>query len=162
MVLDLRYEARDIDQKLTSQAKIDQWFDAKTQGLTNLAKAQLKKRWGTMRKVLSSRERLEKIAADIQLDMATRDRLMNDRGNAMVVCDSIHSACRLYEMFRETDLADKVRGRHLVRAHLDQHQGRANRRRAHRTTPAIQRVSKDARRALRRAGRHGDAQGRTL
>ena len=54
-MLDLRYEARDIDQSLTSQDKIDQWFEAKTKGLTDLAKAQLKKRWGTMQKVLSVR-----------------------------------------------------------------------------------------------------------
>ena len=30
VVLDLRYEARDIDQNIRSQAKIDQWFEAKT------------------------------------------------------------------------------------------------------------------------------------
>ena len=58
VVLDLRYEARDIDQNITSQAKIDQWFDAKTKGLTDVARAQLKRRWGTMQNVLSSRDRL--------------------------------------------------------------------------------------------------------
>ena len=52
VVLDLRYEARDIDQRITSQAKIDQWFEAKTKGLTDIGKAQLKQRWGTMRNVL--------------------------------------------------------------------------------------------------------------
>ncbi|RPH76579.1 MAG: type I restriction endonuclease subunit R, partial [Nitrospiraceae bacterium] len=64
VVVDLRYESRDIDQRITSQTKIDQWFEAKTQGLTDLAKAQLKQRWGTMQKVLSSRKRLEQIVAD--------------------------------------------------------------------------------------------------
>jgi type I restriction enzyme, R subunit len=33
VVLDLRYEARDIDQNITSQTRIDQWFDSKTKGL---------------------------------------------------------------------------------------------------------------------------------
>ena len=33
VVLDLRYEARDIDQNLTSQDRIDQFFDSKTRGL---------------------------------------------------------------------------------------------------------------------------------
>src|SRR5262249_2410276 len=61
VVLDLRYEARDIDQNLTSQEKIDQWFDLKTKGLKDAAKAELKQRWGTMQKVLSSKSRLEKI-----------------------------------------------------------------------------------------------------
>jgi type I restriction enzyme R subunit len=59
VVLDLRYEARDIDQSITSQAKIDQWFEAKTKGLNDLAKAQLKQKWGTMQRVLSSQDRLE-------------------------------------------------------------------------------------------------------
>src|SRR5207344_1590587 len=75
VVLDLRYEARDIDQSITSQAKIDQWFEAKTKGLTDVARAQLKQRWGTMQKVLSARDRLQKIVDDIHMDMATRDRL---------------------------------------------------------------------------------------
>ena len=107
VVLDLRYEARDIDQNITSQDKIDQWFESKTGGLTDLAKAQLKQRWGTMRNVLSARERLEKIVADIMLDMAVRDRLKSGRGNAMLVTDSIYSACRIFEMFQQTDLAGK-------------------------------------------------------
>ena len=53
-MLDLRYEARDIDQAITSQQKIDHWFDAKTKGLNDIAKAQLKQKWGTMQRVLSS------------------------------------------------------------------------------------------------------------
>ena len=107
VVLDLRYEARDIDQELTSEDKIDQWFEAKTSGLTDLAKAQLKQRWGTMRSVLSAQDRLQKIVADIVFDMGTRDRLKSGHGNALLVSNSIHSACRLYAMFQETDLAGK-------------------------------------------------------
>jgi len=107
VVLDLRYEARDIDQNITSQAKIDQWFDLKTRGLTDVARAQLKQRWGTLRKVLSARDRLEKIVADILLDMETSDRLKSGHGNALLVSGSIYSACRFFEMFRQTDLAGK-------------------------------------------------------
>ncbi len=107
VVLDLRYEARDIDQRITSQAKIDQWFEAKTRGLTDLAKAQLKQRWGTMQEVLSSQSRLEQIAADILMDMATRDRLKSGRGNAMLISGSIYQACKFYELFDKTDLKGK-------------------------------------------------------
>ncbi len=107
VVLDLRYEARDIDQRITSQAKIDQWFEAKTSGLTDLAKAQLKQRWGTMQKVLSSKSRLEQIVADILMDMETRDRLKSGRGNAMLVSGSIYQACKFYELFNETNLKGK-------------------------------------------------------
>ena len=107
VVLDLLYEARDIDQNITSQAKIDQWFDLKTRGLTDVARARLKQRWGTMQKVLSSQDRLEKIVADILLDMETRDRLKSGHGNAMLVSGNIYSACRFFEMFQQTDLASK-------------------------------------------------------
>jgi type I restriction enzyme R subunit len=107
VVLDLRYEARDIDQNITSQEKIDQWFDIKTKGLNDAAKAQLKQRWGTMRKVLSSQDRLRKIVADVLLDVELRDRLKSGYGNAILVSGSIYQACRIFEMFQETDLAGK-------------------------------------------------------
>jgi type I restriction enzyme R subunit len=107
VVLDLRYEARDIDQNITSPTKIDQWFEAKTKGLTDIAKAQLKQRWGTLQKVLSSQSRLEKIVADILFDMGTKDRLMSGRGNAMLVSSSIYQACKFYELFEKTELAGK-------------------------------------------------------
>jgi type I restriction enzyme R subunit len=105
VVLDLRYEARDIDQRITSQGKIDQWFDAHTKSLTDLARAQLKAKWGTMQTVLSSQSRLAKIVNDILLDMATRDRLLSGRGNAMLVAGSIYEACKYYELFAKTTLA---------------------------------------------------------
>lgn len=107
VVLDLRYEARDIDQSITSQAKIDQWFEAKTRGLSDVARAQLKRRWGTIQKVLSARERLEKIVADILMDMETRDRLKSGRGNALLVSGSIYQACRFFELFQQTPLAGR-------------------------------------------------------
>jgi type I restriction enzyme R subunit len=107
VVLDLRYEARDIDQSITSQKKIDEWFEAKTKGLTDLAKAQLKQRWGTLQKVLSCQDRLEKLVADILFDMSTRPRLMDGRGNAMLVSGSIYQACKFYELFAKTELASK-------------------------------------------------------
>ncbi|WP_256748670.1 type I restriction endonuclease subunit R [Micrococcus sp. Mcc28] len=99
VVLDLRYEARNIDQHLTSPKKIDQWFDIKTKGMTDLSKAELKKRWGTMQKVVSSEPRAKQIVDDILLDMETKPRLMNGRGNAMLVGASIYQACKFYDLF---------------------------------------------------------------
>ena len=107
VVLDLRYEARDIDQDITSEAKIDQWFDSKTEGYSDLARAQLKQRWGTMKKVTSSLPRIREIVADILMDMETRDRLKSGHGNAMLVSDSVYAACRFFEAFSQTDLKDK-------------------------------------------------------
>jgi len=102
VVLDLRYEVRDIDQKITSQDKIDQWFEAKTRGLTDYAKVQLKRKRWTMQTVLSSQWRLEKIVSDILLDMETKDRLQSGRGNAMLVAGSIYEACKYYELFTKS------------------------------------------------------------
>jgi type I restriction enzyme R subunit len=109
VVLDLRYEARDIDQRISSPAKIDEWFEAKTKGLTPVAKATLKQRWGTLQRVLSSKDRLEQIANDIIMDMATKPRLASGRGNAMLVAGSIPEACRFFEIFQNSgsDLSGK-------------------------------------------------------
>ena len=107
VVLDLRYEARDIDQTLTNKDKVDQWFEAKTKGLNDLARAQLKQKWGTMQRVLSSQDRLEKIVADILMDMSTKPRLMDGHGNAMLVAGSIYEACKFYELFAKGELKGK-------------------------------------------------------
>jgi type I restriction enzyme, R subunit len=104
VVLDLRYEARDVDQNITSQAKIDKWFESNTKGLTDYAKMQLKQKWGTMQTLLSSQSRLEKIVADIIFDMETKDRLKSGHGNAMLVSGSIYEACKFYELFQNNHL----------------------------------------------------------
>ena len=104
VVLDLRYEARRVDQNITSQEKIDAWFEERTQGLTDVAKAALKRRWGTMQSLLSSRSRLEKIVFDILDDFYKKDRLASGRGNAMLVASSIYEACQYYEIFQAQGL----------------------------------------------------------
>lgn len=104
VVLDLRYEARDIEQNISSPDKIDEWFELKTRGLTDFAKAELKQRWGTLKKVFSSKSRLEKIVLDIVMDMEKKERLQNGRGNAMLVSDSIYNACRYFELFQNAGL----------------------------------------------------------
>lgn len=101
VVLDLRYEYRDVPQEIKSQDKIDTWFEIKTKGLTPRAKAKLKSMWATMQKVFSSRSRLEKIALDIQFDFETKPRLMDGNGNAMLVAGSVYSACKYYEIFQQ-------------------------------------------------------------
>ncbi|MCL2007168.1 MAG: HsdR family type I site-specific deoxyribonuclease [Treponema sp.] len=99
IVLDLRYEARDIDQTITSKDKIDEYFDTKTLGLNDAAKAKLKTKWANMQKVYSSRKRLEVIAEDIISDFDVKGRLANGNGNALLIADSIYSACKYYEIF---------------------------------------------------------------
>ncbi|MGO9139719.1 MAG: type I restriction endonuclease subunit R [Syntrophales bacterium] len=107
VVLDLVYEARDIDQKLSSPKKIDEWFEVKTKGLNDFQKSELKKRWGTIQKVLSSRSRLEKIVSDVVFDFNVKPRLNSDMGNAILVASSIYEACRYYELLQSTELKGK-------------------------------------------------------
>ncbi|GIH71023.1 type I restriction endonuclease subunit R [Sphaerimonospora thailandensis] len=107
VVLDLRYEARNIDQELTSPAKVDKWFEAKTRGMTDLSRAELKKRWGTMQKVVSSEPRARQIVNDILLDMEIKPRLSDGRGNAILVSSSIYQACKFYELFTQAGFKGK-------------------------------------------------------
>jgi type I restriction enzyme R subunit len=107
VVLDLIYEARDIDQRLGSEEKIDAWFEAKTKGLNDWQKEELKKQWGTMQHVLSSRSRMDRVVDDIVFDFSVKPRLSSERGNALLVASSIYEACKYYTHFQETPLKGK-------------------------------------------------------
>ncbi|MBF0356654.1 MAG: HsdR family type I site-specific deoxyribonuclease [Alphaproteobacteria bacterium] len=107
VVLDLIYEARDIDQNLGSEEKIDAWFDAKTKGLNDWKRSELKSHWGTMQKVLSSRSRMDRVVADIIFDFETKQRLSSQRGNAMLVASSIYEACKYFSLFQKTPFKGK-------------------------------------------------------
>lgn len=107
VVKDLVYEGRDIDQKLSSPAKVDAWFEAKTRGLNDFQKSELKKKWGTMQNVLSSKSRMEKVVSDILFDFSTKPRLSNEKGNALLVASSIYEACKYFELFNRTELKGK-------------------------------------------------------
>ena len=107
VILDLVYEARDIDQKLSSKEKIDAWFEAKTKGLNDWQKDELKKHWGTMQKVLSSRSRMGQVVSDIILDFSVKPRLSSERGNALLVASSIYEACKYFTLFQETPFKGK-------------------------------------------------------
>ena len=102
VVLDLIYEARDIDQRLGSEDKIDAWFDAKTKGLNDWQKDELKKQWGTMQNVLSSASRMDRVVSDIVFDFGVKPRLSSSRGNALLVATSIYEACKYFTLFQKT------------------------------------------------------------
>jgi type I restriction enzyme R subunit len=101
VVLDLLYEARDIHQKVTDQKGVDDWFDVVTTGMNDLPKAELKQKWGTIQKILSTKDRLQKIAFDIIKDFKVKPRLRDGKGNAILVSGSIYEACRYYEIFQQ-------------------------------------------------------------
>lgn len=108
VVLDLNYEARSVDQYVSSPEKLDEYFELKTQNLNDAAKTELKKKWANLQKVFSTKNRLEHIVQDIVLDMAKLPRLKNGKGNAMLVAESVYNACRYFELFLETELKGKV------------------------------------------------------
>lgn len=107
VVLDLVYEARDIDQRLGSQTKIDAWFEAKTKGLNDWQKEELKNKWGTMQQVLSSKSRMDRVVADIVFDFSVKPRLSSERGNAILVASSIYEACKYFTLFQKTPFKGK-------------------------------------------------------
>ena len=107
VILDFMYDPRDIDQSLSSEKKIDEWFEAKTQGLNDFQKSELKKQWGTMQNVLSSRSRMEKIVADIIFDFGTKRLLKSHKSNAILVANSIYEACEYYKLFQKTSFKGK-------------------------------------------------------
>jgi type I restriction enzyme R subunit len=102
VILDLKYEARDVPQRLTSQAAIDNWFEHKTRNLNNFQKAVLRKRWATMKELMSAGERKQRIIASIIEDFSLKPRLNNDRGTAILVAASIYDACHYYRLFQNT------------------------------------------------------------
>lgn len=102
VILDLKYEARDVPQRLTARAAIDHWFEQKTKGLNNFQKAVLRRRWATMEELMSAAERKQRIIADIIEDFSLKPRLNNDRGTAILVAPSIYDACHYFRLFQNT------------------------------------------------------------
>jgi type I restriction enzyme R subunit len=102
VVLDLKYEARNVPQRLTSKAAIDDWFNQKTKGLNNFQRSVLRRQWATMEELMSAGERKQRIIADIIHDFGVQPRLNNDRGTAILVAASIYDACHYYCLLQNT------------------------------------------------------------
>ena len=107
VVLDLVYEARDIDQHLGSIDRLEAEFDAKTRGLNDWQKDELRKKFGTMQNVLSSKSKIGRVVSDIMFDFSVKPRLSSERGNAILVASSIYEACRYFDQFDKTPLKGK-------------------------------------------------------
>jgi len=110
VVLDLTYEARDVEQTLGDETKIDEWFEKKTDGLNEWQRAELRSQWGNFQRVRSSKSRIGRIVTDIEFDFATKPLLRAPEclGNAMLIASNIYEACRYYDLFQDTALKGKV------------------------------------------------------
>ena len=106
VILDLRYEARSVDQRISDgdKEKIDRMFEAKTIGLTERAREALKKRWATLQKLYSSEDRMERIVGNICEDMTLSAPLGSGEGNAMLVAGDVYQAYKYYELLQRTYL----------------------------------------------------------
>jgi type I restriction enzyme R subunit len=102
VVLDLKYEARDVPQRLTSPKSIEAYFEQKTKTLNNFQKAVIRKRWATLEHLMSAGERKQRIIHSIIEDFSLKPRLNNDRGTAILVAASIYDACHYYRLFQNT------------------------------------------------------------
>ncbi len=149
VVLDLRYEARNIDQDLTSPAKVDTWFEAKTKGMTDLSKAELKKRWGTMQKVVSSEPRAQQIVNDILLrhgDQAPADGRARQRHARRI---EHLPGLQVLRAVLPRRFQGQVRHRHLLRTQRRRHLQGGLRRGRDREAPPVRHLPADAGRSLR-------------
>lgn len=107
VVLDLKYEARNVPQRLTSQKAVDDWFEKSTRRLNDYQKSVLRSRWATMEELMSSEDRKGRIVADIIHDFGVKERLNTDRGTAMLVAASIYDACHYYRLFQHKSFGQK-------------------------------------------------------
>ena len=108
VVLDLKYEARTVPQRLGSPQAVDQWFTNKTRDLNAYQKAVLRKRWANMEDLMSSGERKARIVANVIEDFNLKPRLISERGTAILVAASIYDACHYYRLFQSTELSGRV------------------------------------------------------
>ncbi len=104
VVLDLKYEARDVPQRISSPQAIEAYFEKKTKALNNFQRAVLRRRWATMQELMSAGERKQRILHSILEDFDLKPRLNNDRGTAILVAASIYDACHYFRLLQNTNL----------------------------------------------------------
>ena len=132
VVLDLRYEARDIDQNITSQARIDQWFDSKTSGFDRCGQ-------GPAQAALGYDAESPECAGSAGENRRRHRIRHGDARPPQERSWQRHTRLRQYPLslpiLRHVP-ADRTGGqmrhRHLVQASLSGHQGRGDRRGIHR------------------------------
>ena len=105
---------------------------------------------------------LEQIVNDILLDMETKPRLMDGRGNAMLVGVQHLPGLQVLRAVLPGRLQGQVRHRHQLRAAGRRHLQGGLRRGRDREAAPVRDLPPDAGRPLQRAGRQGDEQGRAV
>jgi len=99
VILDLQYEARDVEQDISNQEKLDKKMNRLLEGLNPEAQDKIKDRWATLKKVYSTADRIESIGYSILSDMCEYP-LNTGWANAMLVAGDIYSAYKYYKFFQ--------------------------------------------------------------
>lgn len=112
VILDLQYEAREVEQYISQKDKLDEKLESITSGLSFERVQLIKERWATLERVYSSSDRIERIGYSILDDMESSNVLTQDWANAMLVAGNIYSAYKYYDFFQNqcenTRLRDHV------------------------------------------------------
>jgi len=106
VILDLRYEARNVEKELQDADRLNALFEVHTRQLTPKAKEALKDRWAQLQNIYSSDQPMRRVVADILFDMETKPALTGGYGNAMLVCESIYEAYKYWSLFKEEGFAN--------------------------------------------------------
>ena len=76
--------------------------------LNDWQKDELKKQWGTMQKVLSSKSRMDRVVERHHLRLQREAApVSSERGNAILVASSIYEACKYFTLFQKTPFKGK-------------------------------------------------------
>ena len=113
VILDLQYEARDVETSISSKEKLDEKLESIVAGLTKDRAEMVKDRWATLERIYSSKDRIHRIGYSILDDVESNSILKQDWANAMLVAGDIESAYRYYEFF-QTDSNTTLRDRCAV------------------------------------------------
>ena len=119
VILDLQYEARNVETKIKKLDKVQERFDDYTKNLSEDEKKQIERkkkiedRWATLESIYTTKERMQQIAYSIFEDMENRP-LKENWCNAMLVADDIYAAFKYYQFFQYNEENTILRDRCAV------------------------------------------------
>lgn len=113
VILDLQYEGRDVEQRISDKDKLDDKLANITAGLDEESKLAVEGRWATMQRIFSSKERIERIGWSVLDDMA-KYPMTESWANAMLVAGNIEAAYKYYDFFQNQSSDTTLKNRCAV------------------------------------------------
>ena len=107
VVLDLVYEARDIDQRLGLRGQDRRLVRCQDQGTERLAEGRAEEEMGHDAERAQFAIPHGPRGGDIIFDFSVKPRLSSERGNAILVASSIYEACKYFALFQKTPFKGK-------------------------------------------------------